>query len=935
MWITTSLSLLKRWTQTQFKKIILNSPSLANPSSQQQVRMSLRKALHPSLLPAHGDDGDDGDAGGPTDGDEPEEAEPGERPRAFTLRALLIGGLLSIGYAALVPFNDWMIGNTLLYNNYMPPAISLVLLAAGLIVNPLLGRRRLRMGEMGVIVIMLLGLGGVVSSGLARYFSTSVTKPAMLANEKSSYLKLYTHLSAADAEAAEEAHKQHYIKEFERLDRDGNGQLTGAELPSNSDAESLDQAAWLAWQLERNPPPEHGWVLPSSLFIGVPDAGPIDGNDPEFLYVIGKHYDGITDWKTNPKVDHRSRVTWVDAEGTRHSKQLVLGGMVRDHYETGTYLDLDDPQTGAALRGLAAGEQGAVDTGRRHTSAEGDTLNSLAEQFLGGADKAELLARANSMRSDQVAETLAVGTDLIIPSLVRVEEVISGGVPWDRWIEVGIAWSPLLIGAFLAMLALAAIVHRQWMHNERLPYPIAQVTLSMMEDPAKGRRFAAIYRSQAFWVGIATSVFILGLFGLSEYQILPLDVKMEARFDLHELKGKPWSDAYESKFIFGPKLFFTIVGLAFFLATDVSFSIWGFFALLNIVFMIAATQGVPINKNHVSQASLGGYAVMCLLILWIGRQYYGRLIAAAFGLGRAKNDPLIKKSAPYVWALLIGVGVMYAFFLLHGAAWLPALLYILIFLGIMLVLSRIVAESGIPFLQTPASVWVNAVQISLTGVTFPAAALMPLTYIGLTLMADTRESMMPYAVQAGYIGDKTGVPEHRSRVTFLSVAIIGGVIAISVMLLGSYLMPDRKDDGWAPTLADQAILPLVKGLNPETSIAREAAQQLTWIAYAVGAGITLLLGLGRLRFNWWPLHPIGFLVCSSYPGARIWFSVFLGWLAKVLVMRFGGTGMFNRLKPFAIGLIAGEVMLAGAFIFIKLIGLLIGEDLKAINVLPG
>src|SRR5207244_2496484 len=52
--------------------------------------------------------------------------------------------------------------------------------------------------------------------------------------------------------------------------------------------------------------------------------------------------------------------------------------------------------------------------------------------------------------------------------------------------------------------------------------------------------------------------------------------------------------------------------------------------------------------------------------------------------------------------------------------------------------------------------------------------------------------------------------------------------------------------------------------------------------FSFGFAFTALLSFLRLRFAWWPLHPIGYLMLGTFPIAHLWFSTFIGWLAKVL-----------------------------------------------------
>jgi hypothetical protein len=54
---------------------------------------------------------------------------------------------------------------------------------------------------------------------------------------------------------------------------------------------------------------------------------------------------------------------------------------------------------------------------------------------------------------------------------------------------------------------------------------------------------------------------------------------------------------------------------------------------------------------------------------------------------------------------------------------------------------------------------------------------------------------------------------------------------------------------------------------------------------------------------------LGLLMSLSYPLSRLWFSIFLGWGCKALIMRFGGVDTYRRLIPVFLGLILGEVIM--------------------------
>jgi hypothetical protein len=77
-------------------------------------------------------------------------------------------------------------------------------------------------------------------------------------------------------------------------------------------------------------------------------------------------------------------------------------------------------------------------------------------------------------------------------------------------------------------------------------------------------------------------------------------------------------------------------------------------------------------------------------------------------------------------------------------------------------------------------------------------------------------------------------------------------------------------------------------------------------AYAFGFVFTLFLASMRTRFLWWPFHPVGYLVSGSFGLFRLWFPIFVTWLIKTLILRYGGLDWYRKARPFFFGLIVGE-----------------------------
>lgn len=79
---------------------------------------------------------------------------------------------------------------------------------------------------------------------------------------------------------------------------------------------------------------------------------------------------------------------------------------------------------------------------------------------------------------------------------------------------------------------------------------------------------------------------------------------------------------------------------------------------------------------------------------------------------------------------------------------------------------------------------------------------------------------------------------------------------------------------------------------------------------------TWATSLARLRLAWWPIHPVIFVVLGSWGIARIGVSFLLGWAITSAVVRLGGAQAHRALIPLMAGVIAGELLMALAWMVV-------------------
>jgi hypothetical protein len=74
-----------------------------------------------------------------------------------------------------------------------------------------------------------------------------------------------------------------------------------------------------------------------------------------------------------------------------------------------------------------------------------------------------------------------------------------------------------------------------------------------------------------------------------------------------------------------------------------------------------------------------------------------------------------------------------------------------------------------------------------------------------------------------------------------------------------------------------------------------------------------LLFIGRLRIVGFPFHPVGYALSGGWSMLWAWFSLFIAWVFKVLILKYGGLSRFREFLPFFFGLILGDFMMGATW----------------------
>jgi hypothetical protein len=231
-----------------------------------------------------------------------------------------------------------------------------------------------------------------------------------------------------------------------------------------------------------------------------------------------------------------------------------------------------------------------------------------------------------------------------------------------------------------------------------------------------------------------------------------------------------------------------------------------------------------------------------------------------------------------------------------------AIAQMLVYLVLAVVLSKVVAEAGLLFVQsTMSSV---ELLVSVAGTTaLGARSLTVATFIERSYMTDQRAFIMPSFVQSFKIADVTGMSQRRLLPALLATVLIATALCYWVNLKLVYVYGGLQCNRWYVQGAGPGGFRFLANLlqSPRTPSATNI------IAGLAGAGVTLALFALRQRFMWFPAHPVGYIMALTYPLRQLWFSLFLGWLAKAVVMRYVGPKGLVGLLPLFLGVAFGDI----------------------------
>lgn len=492
-----------------------------------------------------------------------------------------------------------------------------------------------------------------------------------------------------------------------------------------------------------------------------------------------------------------------------------------------------------------------------------------------------------------------------------------GDIQWSVWAKPLFNWSLIVFATYIVLMSLNVLIFRQWAHNEKLIYPLAELPLIMAgaDDVEQKGVLPLVFKSGLFWTGFCISAVILGWNHLADARIIAnispisLDYKWGSYVD-----GSVFNALKETRF----KIIFSVIGLTFLVPAGVSYSMWFWQVLCMVELLVMVWLGMGQSRDSFQyhftylmnyQTAQGGGAliVFASVILWKCRKY---LLSAFSAQSVAGLDPSERSELRVSSALfLAGSVALVAMFTLrlNVNIFYSVIMYLLL-LVLTIGLVRAVAEGGVLGTQAFFNPFHFIRHVFGMDKAWNSPVLMAPLWIFVAMMyVDIKSFIAPAMANAMKLRDDMRINRLKFHGAVWASILAAMAVGFAVHLILAYSGGTGKMSGWhySGGVQDQMGFGFIQRMMEEKPV--DVAGVRWWML--AGASIMVMVILLRQQFNW-ITHPIGLIMCINPMMFLFWGSMFIGWCFKSLVSKYGNRETYQRLRYLAVGLIVGELFVA-------------------------
>jgi len=474
-----------------------------------------------------------------------------------------------------------------------------------------------------------------------------------------------------------------------------------------------------------------------------------------------------------------------------------------------------------------------------------------------------------------------------------------GGSSMYRWEVIAawgrpmLSWASFIFALVGSLFLINCILRKQWTENEKLSYPVIQIPLELVTQTRQ------LLGSRLIWYGFALAAGIDLVNGLAQYIPAIPEIPIVHFNNLREyFKERPWNAIGQMWFSLYP----FAIGVCFFLPVDMAFSCWFFFLFWQAQRVVASAMGVILpGFPFVNDQTAGGYLALCVIALWVSRRHLKEVFLHLIGSRKVDDSA---EALPYrLAALLLAACLVYVGIFLHWlgmSVWL-VFPFLLIYLAIAVAIARMRAELGPPAHDLH---YAGPDQMMMRFGGMGNLGPQNLAALAMTWFFNRAYRGQPIApsLEGLKIAQQTRMSARRMLLAMVVALALGTFSGFWGMLHVGY------KHGMAASVIGPGQYFGIETYERLYSFIAEPQKPNTGATIATAVGTTCALGLAalRMRFVWWPFHPVGYAVSGSWSMEQLWFPMFISWLLKWVILRYGGAKAYRRAIPFFIGLVLGD-----------------------------
>jgi hypothetical protein len=567
-----------------------------------------------------------------------------------------------------------------------------------------------------------------------------------------------------------------------------------------------------------------------------------------------------------------------------------------------------------------------------------DRVAYMSQRGKDGAPNQDLASFGASLWSDPI-EARSVEKATVTEKTVLTAKKL----PWGLFVQPMIMWGLLVTAIFVFLMCLSEWLRRKWVDRENLAFPVVEIVdnvirhdydLEEAEDVLSPKPRRSLFNA-ALWGGVAVGALILLVEALGNYKIMSEVKVIVLNMSEKVFVADIWKNMDRMFFVLSPIL----VGILYLVSLEISFSVWVIFLVLKLVFFLIkwdrqiidpAYTGWGGGRNYpfFSEQLLGAAVCFTLILLykvWHTSRHESKE-ARRHEVRHAYVPSVLTKAGLLTMPLCIGwllwdLGITnLPFLLVIGAAC----------MALAIAAARARAETGLTVQHTSYEFTKLPIVLGMTAFTggkvfalFSAIVFLPFTLLFRLLPQQLENIELARRNRVRY-----GELAIASLLAFL-VALAAGMV--SFLILTYYRGGVAYGAASPQAVGSEGVVHYslwVSHFLGETGLDKwDQVHGIRIVYMAVGFGLFGLLSLLRARIMGFPFHPVGYLVIllsvmveAASPYIRgvpafslndaswVWGSALVAWLAKKLVIKYGGMRMYRHTKPFFIGLVAGSFL---------------------------